>query len=53
MNPLALIGRFTVALLGEIGSIFLFASKAIPACITPPVYGRLILQPMLRIMFVN
>jgi phospholipid/cholesterol/gamma-HCH transport system permease protein len=51
MNPLALIGRFVVALLSEIGRIFLFAAQALPACIAPPVYFRLILQQMLRIGF--
>jgi len=49
INPLALIGRFFIALFGEIGSIFLFAMKAVPACVMPPVYFRLILQQMLRI----
>jgi phospholipid/cholesterol/gamma-HCH transport system permease protein len=49
INPLALTGRFFISLFGEIGAIFLFASTAIPACIMPPVYFRLILQQMLRI----
>lgn len=49
INPLALTGRFFITLFGEIGSIFLFATKALPACIMPPVYFRLILQQMLRI----
>lgn len=49
INPLALTGRFFISLFGEIGSIFLFATKALPACIMPPVYFRLILQQMLRI----
>jgi phospholipid/cholesterol/gamma-HCH transport system permease protein len=44
-----LIGRFFIALFGEIGRIFLFASKAVPACFMPPVYGRLVIQQMLRI----
>ncbi|MFN8948119.1 MAG: ABC transporter permease, partial [Alphaproteobacteria bacterium] len=48
-NPLALIGRFFIALFGEIGRIFLFAAKAVPACFMPPVYGRLVFQQMLRI----
>ena len=48
-NPLALIGRFFIALFGEIGRIFLFASQAVPACFMPPVYGRLVIQQMLRI----
>jgi phospholipid/cholesterol/gamma-HCH transport system permease protein len=49
INPFALIGRFFIALFGEIGSIFLFAMKAVPACVMPPVYFRLVLQQMLRI----
>ncbi len=49
MNPLALIGRFFIALFGEIGSIFIFASKAVPAVVTPPIYLRLIFQQMMRI----
>jgi phospholipid/cholesterol/gamma-HCH transport system permease protein len=48
-NPLALIGRFFIALFGEIGRISLFASQAVPACFMPPVYGRLVVQQMLRI----
>lgn len=48
-NPLALIGRFFIALFGEIGRIFLFAAQAVPACFMPPVYGRLVVQQMLRI----
>jgi phospholipid/cholesterol/gamma-HCH transport system permease protein len=51
INPLALIGRFVVALLSEIGSIFLFAAKALPACVTMPVYFRLIWQQIMRIGF--
>jgi len=49
MNPLALVGRFAIAFLSEIGRIFLFASQAVPACFTPPVYLRLVLQQILRI----
>ena len=48
-NPLALIGRFFIALFGEIGSIFIFASKAVSAVVTPPIYARLIVQQMMRI----
>jgi len=44
-----LIGRFFIALFGEIGRIFLFAAQAVPACFMPPVYGRLVVQQMLRI----
>lgn len=49
MNLFALIGRFFIALFGEIGSIVVFASNAVPAIIMPPIYLRLIVQQMLRI----
>lgn len=49
INPFALIGRFFIALFGEIGRIALFASQAVPACFSPPFYLRLIFQQMLRI----
>jgi len=49
MNPIALVGRFVIALLSEIGRIAIFASKAVPAVVTPPIYLRLILQQMMRI----
>ena len=49
MNPLALVGRFVIALLSEIGRIFEFAMNAIPQAFMPPVYGRLILQQIMRI----
>lgn len=49
MNPLALVGRFVIALLSEIGRIFEFAMKAVPLAFMPPIYGRLILQQIMRI----
>jgi phospholipid/cholesterol/gamma-HCH transport system permease protein len=49
MNPFALVGRFVIAFLREIGRIAQFASLAVPACFMPPIYGRLVLQQMLRI----
>ncbi len=49
MNPLALVGRFVIALLSEIGRIFEFAMNAIPQAFMPPIYGRLILQQIMRI----
>ena len=49
INPFALIGRFFIALFGEIGRICIFASHALPAIFTPPIYPRLIFQQMLRI----
>ncbi len=49
MNPLALVGRFVIALLSEIGRIFEFAMTALPKVFMPPVYGRLILEQIMRI----
>lgn len=49
MNPLALVGRFFIAFFREIGRISLFASRAVPACIMPPIYPRLMMQQMMRI----
>lgn len=49
MNPLALTGRFFIALFGEIGNIVVFATNAVPAVVMPPIYFRLILQQMMRI----
>ncbi|NOT40932.1 MAG: ABC transporter permease [Alphaproteobacteria bacterium] len=49
MNPFALVGRFVIALLSEIGRIFEFAMNAVPQAFMPPIYGRLILQQIMRI----
>jgi len=49
MNPFALVGRFVIAFLREIGRISMFASQAVPAAFTPPIYLRLIVQQMMRI----
>jgi phospholipid/cholesterol/gamma-HCH transport system permease protein len=49
MNPFALVGRFVIAFLSEIGAIFLFAGKAISAVVMPPIYLRLVGQQMVRI----
>ena len=49
MNPFALVGRFAIAFLSEIGRIAMFASQAVPACFMPPIYGRLMVQQMMRI----
>ncbi|MCE9521445.1 MAG: ABC transporter permease [Alphaproteobacteria bacterium] len=51
MNPFALVGRFVIAFLSEIGRIAAFASKAVPACFMPPIYFRLVAQQMMRIGF--
>ena len=49
MNPFALVGRFVIALLSEIGRITEFAIIAVPSIFVPPIYLRLIFQQMLRI----
>jgi phospholipid/cholesterol/gamma-HCH transport system permease protein len=49
MNPFALVGRFVIAFLSEIGRIADFAAQAVPACFMPPIYARLTLQQMMRI----
>ncbi len=49
MNPFALIGRFAIMFLSEIGRLAEFAGTAIPAIVTPPIYLRLIGQQMMRI----
>jgi phospholipid/cholesterol/gamma-HCH transport system permease protein len=49
MNPLALVGRFVIAFLREIGRITDFALQAVPTAFMPPVYLRLIGQQMMRI----
>jgi phospholipid/cholesterol/gamma-HCH transport system permease protein len=49
MNPFALVGRFVIAFLSEIGRIFLFAAQAVPAVFTPPIYLRLAAEQMVRI----
>ena len=51
MNPFALVGRFVIAFLSEIGSISIFAARAVPAIFMPPIYLRLIAQQMMRIGF--
>lgn len=49
MNPLALVGRFVIALLSDIGGVASFAIRAVPQAFMPPIYGRLIFQQMMRI----
>jgi len=49
MNPFALIGRFTIAFLSEIGRLAEFAADALPSIITPPIYLRLTGEQMMRI----
>ena len=49
MNPLALVGRFTVMFLSEIGRLAEFTAAALPSIVTPPIYLRLTGQQMMRI----
>jgi len=49
MNPLASIGRVFLAFLQVTGRLTLFTVEAVSHCLRPPIYGRLILQQMLRI----
>jgi phospholipid/cholesterol/gamma-HCH transport system permease protein len=49
MNPFALIGRFTIVFLSEIGRLAEFAASALPSIITPPIYLRLTAEQMMRI----
>jgi phospholipid/cholesterol/gamma-HCH transport system permease protein len=49
MNPLALVGRFTIMFLSEIGRLAQFAATAVPAIISPPIYLRLVGEQMMRI----
>jgi phospholipid/cholesterol/gamma-HCH transport system permease protein len=49
MNIFAPIGRATLGLLAAIGRLAIFAGRALAAVVSPPVYGRLFLQQVLRI----
>ena len=51
MNPFALIGRFTIMFLSEIGRLAEFAWTALISIVVPPIYGRLAGQQMMRIGF--
>ncbi len=51
MNPFALIGRFTILFLSEIGRLAEFAADALPSIITPPIYLRLTGEQLMRIGF--
>ncbi len=42
MNPLALIGRYSLAFLEIVGGLSLFAGRAVSHCVRPPFYPRLI-----------
>ena len=45
----ASIGRATLALLAQIGRLAIFTGRVIAACFSPPIYGRLIGQQMMRV----
>ena len=49
MNFLAAIGRAVLTLLADIGRLAIFTGRALAACVSPPIYGRLIAGQMLRI----
>ena len=49
MNFFAGIGRATMGLLAQIGALTLFTGRALGALVSPPIYGRLIGQQMMRI----
>ncbi|MGH6828320.1 MAG: MlaE family ABC transporter permease [Rhizomicrobium sp.] len=49
MKVLAAIGRPVLALLAEIGRLCLFTLQALLSCVSPPLYGRLILGQIVRI----
>src|ERR1700742_2218656 len=49
MNFLAAIGRAVLTLLAEIGRLSIFTGRALASCVSPPVYGRLILGQVVRI----
>src|SRR6266704_6530497 len=49
MNILAGIGRAVLGLLAEIGRLTAFTGRTLAACVSPPIYTRLILSQMMRI----
>src|SRR5579872_2340784 len=49
MNFLAAIGRAVLTLLAEIGRLSSFTGRALASCVSPPLYGRLILGQVIRI----
>src|SRR5476649_1964617 len=49
MNILAGIGRAVLGLLADIGRLAAFTGRTLAACVSPPIYGRLIMSQMLRI----
>src|ERR1700678_2294426 len=49
MNFLAAIGGALRPLLADIGRLSIFTARALAACVSPPIYGRLIAVQILRI----
>ena len=49
MAPLALVGRFVLAVFSTTGRLAMFAAHAATHCILPPHYPRLILRQMIEI----
>ena len=49
MNILAGIGRAVLGLLADIGRLTAFTGRTLAACVSPPIYGRLIAIQVLRI----
>ncbi|HUJ47512.1 MAG TPA: ABC transporter permease [Rhizomicrobium sp.] len=49
MNPLAAIGRMTLAFLAQTGALTLFTTDAVSGVFRPPIYWRLIAQQIMRI----
>ncbi|MDR1551192.1 MAG: ABC transporter permease [Holosporaceae bacterium] len=50
-NPLATLGKYTLATLYEVGSVFLFSLKGLKSCFAPPLYLREIFRQMLVVGF--
>jgi len=49
VNPLAAIGRMTLAFLAQTGALTLFTTDAVSGVFRPPIYWRLIAQQIMRI----
>src|SRR3984957_19302871 len=49
VNALASIGRVVLGFLAHTGRLALFTGRTLLACVTPPIYGRLILSQLMRI----
>ena len=51
MNPLAVVGRASIAMCGSVGALALFAAEAIAGGLRGPVYPRQLLRQMVEIGF--